>query len=72
MVTVVKASIAMGSRMQKQHVTQADVQPATRQPLGVETNLGNLQENMKFTEPSNRGNIQEGGPPMAGGPAMKL
>jgi len=38
MVTVVKASIAMGSKTQKQHVTQADVQPATRQPLGVETN----------------------------------
>jgi hypothetical protein len=38
MVTVVKARIAMGSKTQKQHVTQADVQPATRQPLGVEAN----------------------------------
>mmetsp|Transcript_67472 Transcript_67472/g.110960 ORF Transcript_67472/g.110960 Transcript_67472/m.110960 type:complete len:86 (+) Transcript_67472:153-410(+) len=37
MVTVVKANIAMGSRMQKQHVIQADVQPATRQPNEVVT-----------------------------------
>lgn len=64
MVTMVKARIAAGRRTQKQHVTQAEVHPATRQPLqingkrnfqqvtqhvaGWQPNVGNMKFGKKF------------------------